>query len=112
MMAFSVDEFNERIQNLSKALGDSEEYMNTLSEIQKDREELASRPVYDESEVKDSDGTPWKNKYEEMRTRYRERFFTSSEEIKEDQYADIKKDDRSTTTTFSDLFKYRESDVK
>lgn len=52
----------------------------------------------------------WKAKYDDLRGRYIERFFTSPEQIKEDTEDDVKKD--GEVKSFDELFDDREGDYK
>ena len=89
------DEFVSILTNVSEKVGDSEEVMNDLKRIQ---------------EAFDVDGVSYKEKYDNAQRRYRERFFTSGEEVKDDQEEDIRKD--SSKLTFDSLFENREGDYK
>ena len=100
------DEFISILTNVSEKVGDSEEVMNDLKRIQEDFDERVEKAA----EAFDVDGVSYKEKYDNVQRRYRERFFTSSEEVKEDQYEDIKKD--SSKLTFDSLFSNREGDYK
>lgn len=100
------DEFVGILTNVSEKVGDSEEIMNDLKRIQEDFDERVEKSA----EAFDADGISYKEKYDNAQRRYRERFFTSSEEVKEDQYEDIKKD--SSKLTFDSLFENREGDYK
>ena len=74
------DEFRERLQSISAMGGDSEAITEALAELQTAYEQVNIAPQYTDADVKDKDGTTWKDKYDEMRTRYRERFFNGSNE--------------------------------
>ena len=100
------DEFVGILTNVSEKVGDSEEIMNDLKRIQEDFDERVEKSA----EAFDTDGVSYKEKYDNAQRRYRERFFTSSEEVKEDQYEDIKKD--NSKLTFDSLFENREGDYK
>lgn len=98
------DEFVSILTSVSEKLGDSEEVMDSLKKIQEDYDER----IKNETEAYDADGVSYKEKYDNVQRRYRERFFTSGEKVKEDQYEDIKKD--SSKLTFESLFENREGD--
>lgn len=100
------EEMKTILQNFSERFGDDETAMNELRRIQEDHEER----INNESRAYDSDGILYSEKYDNLKRRYRERFFTSDEEIKEDQKEDIKKD--SSKLTFESLFENREGDYK
>lgn len=72
----------ERLMEIAKKVteltGDNEEVMTLLAEVTNDFE--PTTPLSDE--VKDKDGVSWKEKYQNMREKYIDRFFNgSSEEI-------------------------------
>ena len=73
---------------------------------------MENREVYGQTDVFDSDGVRWSEKYDNMRRRYRERFFSSPDEAKDDQLEDIDKDDGSAEMTFESLFDEREGDYE
>lgn len=100
------DEFVSILTNVSEKVGDSEEVMNDLKRIQEDFDERVEKTA----EAFDVDGVSYKEKYDNAQRRYRERFFTSGEEVKDDQEEDIRKD--SSKLTFDSLFENRESDYK
>lgn len=52
----------------------------------------------------------WKAKYDELRGKYIDRFFTSPEQVKEDTEDDVKDD--GEVKSFDDLFDEREGDYK
>ena len=51
-------------------------------------------------------------KYDDMRRRYRDRFFTTGTAVIEAQEDDIEKDSDSTKMSYDDLFEDREGDYK
>lgn len=91
--------------------------MNRLKELFGDNEsDEAISFIEDVSDTFDSlsnasgDSEEWKTKYEEndaaWRKKYRDRFFGTCEEAKEEQEEDVKDD--SEVKTFDELFKERE----
>ena len=64
-------------------------------------------PRYTETDVFDKDGKRFSEKYGDLRKEYRERFFSSIPETKEEQKKDIEKD--SENLTFESLFKQRDT---
>lgn len=52
----------------------------------------------------------WKAKYDDLRGKYIDRFFTSPEEVKRDTEEDVKED--GEIKTFEELFEDREGDYK
>lgn len=97
------DEFRERLQSISAMGGDSEAITEALGEIQTAYEQVNVAPQYTDADVKDKDGTTWKDKYDEMRTRYRERFFNGSNESNSNDSDNAASS--SDTINFDDLFK-------
>lgn len=82
-----------------------------LGEIRKVRDYVFANNASN-TDISDSDGVKWRDKYTEMKKRYHDRFFSTPSETKADQREDIEKDDNSTTVSFNDLFSKRESDYK
>lgn len=91
--------------------------MNRLKELFGDNEsDEAISFIEDVSDTFDSlsnasgDSEEWKTKYEEndaaWRKKYRDRFFGTGEEVKDEQEEDVKDD--SEVKTFDELFKERE----
>lgn len=101
-MSLTTEEFTSYIHRISELSGDNEEVMNLLNDIQQDRTE----PQYTETDVFDTDGRRFSEKYGNLRREYRERFFSSIPETKEEQKKDIEKD--SENLTFESLFKQRD----
>lgn len=97
------DEFRERLQSISAMGGDSEAITEALAELQTAYEQVNIAPQYTDADVKDKDGTTWKDKYDEMRTRYRERFFNGSNESNSNDSDNAASS--SDTINFDDLFK-------
>lgn len=97
------DEFRERLQSISAMGGDSEAITEALGELQTAYEQVNVAPQYTDADVKDKDGTTWKDKYDEMRTRYRERFFNGSNESNSNDSDNAASS--SDTINFDDLFK-------
>lgn len=71
----------ERLMEIAKKVteltGDNEEVMTLLAEVTNDFE--PTTPVSD-GDVKDTDGVSWKVKYQNMREKYIDRFFSGSGE--------------------------------
>ena len=101
-MALTTEEFTAHIHRISELSGDNEEVMNLLNDIQQDRTE----PQFTETDVFDTDGKRFSEKYGNLQKQYRERFFSSIPETKEEQKKDIEKD--SENLTFESLFKQRD----
>lgn len=96
------------------AVRTSEELMEVLKEKFDDSDD-SLKVIEDFSdtfkEYETKIGEDWKTKYEqndaEWRQRYRERFFSSPVEVKEEQKEHIKEED-GKVRTFDELFKERE----
>ena len=93
------------------ALFNKTELLNKLSEIFGDSTDDKILALYDYiDDISEEEQEDWERKYKEndnmWRQRYRERFFTTGEEIKEDQEEDVKDDGEEVT--FEDLFEERE----
>ena len=101
-MPLTAEEFTAHIHRISELSGDNEEVMNLLNDIQQDRTE----PQFTETDVFDTDGRRFSEKYGDLRREYRERFFSTIPETKKDQKEDIEKD--SENLTFEALFKQRD----
>lgn len=109
------EELRTVLASISEKTGDDDEIMESLRSIQTafdERDAVVNDPVYNESDVYDEDGVRWSEKYDNMKKRYRDRFFSSIDEAIEDQEEDIEKDDSSTVTSFEELFEEREGDYK
>lgn len=104
MAVLDRDKFFERIK---ERLGedDSDETLSYLEDITDTYEDLERRSRREDEE-------DWKSKYEsldgEWRKRYRDRFFSSREEVKEEQEEDIKDDGKKRS--FETLFEEREGE--
>lgn len=103
MAMLEREKFFERIK---ERLGedDSDEALSFLEDVTDTYDDLERRAA--------GDGEDWKGKYEaldgEWRKRYRERFFGSREEVKEEQEEDVKDDGK--TKSFDTLFGEREGE--
>jgi hypothetical protein len=99
MSVLSQEEFLKRIQSL---VGEdtTDEAMHTIEDFTDTYNTLSAKPA----------GEDWKQKYTEndemWRKKYRDRFFSTGEQVKEEQNKDVQEDGREIT--FSDLFKERE----
>ena len=101
MAMLDREKFFERIK---ERLGedDSDEALSFLEDVTDTYDDLERRAA--------GDGEDWKGKYEaldgEWRKRYRERFFGTREEVKEEQEEDVKDDGK--VRSFDTLFEERE----
>ena len=101
-MSLTAEEFTAHIHRISELSSNNEEDMNLLNDIQQDRTE----PQLTEVDVFDKDGKRFSEKYGDLKKQYRERFFSSIPEVKQDQKKDLEKD--SENLTFEALFKQRD----
>lgn len=86
---------------LKRIIGDRELTDDMLDDIKK------LKDSYDEQQGM---ANQWKSKYDDLRGRYIERFFTSPEQVKEDTEEDVKED--GEVKSFDELFDEREGDYK
>ncbi len=97
-----IDEFGD------KFIEDTES-MEKLKKVRDGIAELGT-PKYNDSDVFDTDGKRFSEKYENTKRMYRERFFSTPEEAKEEQDENIEFDNKSADIKFEDLFEAREGD--
>lgn len=100
----SMEERRAKFMKISELAGDNDEIMTELKSLQDDdseREGAGSK--YSESDVIAEDGKRWSEKYEEMRTKYREAFFAGAEP-KEEEITDPPEKNPAEEITFDDLF--------
>lgn len=86
---------------LKRIIGDRDLTDDMLEDIKK------LKDSYDEQQGMANN---WKSKYDDLRGRYIERFFTSPGQIKDDTEDDVKKD--GELKSFDELFDDREGDYK
>lgn len=90
----------------------NEELLAKIKELVKDNTSDAALSVLEDATdtLTAEGGEDWKAKYEEndkmWRDKYKERFFTTGEEVKKEQEQNVKDDGENVT--FDDLFKKRE----
>ena len=91
----------EIMEMLRKKIGDDDESLQILEDV---------TDTFGDVETSDE----WKTRYDELdrqwRERYRERFFTSGEEVKRETEAALEKDEDADDMTFAELFEEREGD--
>lgn len=106
------EEFQAFINKISAAFVEDDDIMNEMRRAvdeYPDREVAESPEDTDETVIKNGEtDVDWRSKYDDLSRRYRERFFTNGEEVKEAQREDIEKD--GERLTFESLFKTREGD--
>lgn len=109
MARLTKEEHNELMSHL---MGDEQnDEMEEL--VRKLRDDFDESLAVDEKEVNDEEGDKedWKSKYDDLYSKYKERFLdvsTSGEEVKKEQTEDVKEDDKSTKKTYTELFKEKE----
>ena len=103
----SKTEFADLLKTLVSVIetGDTDQIMDSLKEVQ-DHYNSALDGISREE-------TDWKQKFEDMKNKYIERFFSGAEEAIEEQKEDISKDiTDKTDITIDELFEKRESDYR
>lgn len=95
------DEYDER-EGMLRRYG--ERYDGENRE-RKEREESPPEEREKDLDGVDREDIDWRGKYEEIRKKYVERFFSSPEQAKEEQNEDVTKD--GETMTYEELFKER-----
>lgn len=93
-MKLSKDE-HEKILKVIAEVGELNE--NLMNDIQRLRDDFSGR---------EKGGGEFEEKYNELKKRYIDRFFTDPEEVKEETEKDVKRD--GTVQTFDELFEKRE----
>lgn len=121
-MALTRDEYVELLKHISETGGDTDDMLEALKRLQDDFDEREGmlreigesrdKETYTNDDVFDKDGVKWSEKYDDMRRRYRDRFFTTGTAVIEAQEDDIEKDSDSTKMSYDDLFEDREGDYK
>lgn len=104
----SKDEIKAKIMHISELAGDNEDIMNELASLQSEFDERDNAtPQYTESDVMDSNGVRWSQRFTDMQTKYRERFFGGDPD-KNTQPPDNNEGETSAPEaeeiTFNDLF--------
>lgn len=121
-MALTRDEYVELLKHISETGGDTDDMLEALKRLQDDFDEREGmlrelgesrdKETFTNDDVFDKDGVKWSEKYDDMRRRYRDRFFTTGTAVIEAQEEDIEKDTDSTKMSYDDLFEDREGDYK
>lgn len=103
----SKTEFADLLKTLVSVIetGDTDQIMDSLKEVQEHYNSAL--------DVTSREETDWKQKFEDMKNKYIERFFSGAEEAIEEQKEDISKDiTDKTDITIDELFEKRESDYR
>ena len=106
MSRLTKEEHDEILRGI---LGDGDltpEMEDFMDRLRKDFDE--SLIVDEDVENKGDTEVDYKEKYETLKERYKERFFTSPEEVKKEQEEDVKDDSESDKKEYKELFKERE----
>lgn len=100
----------EITQEIGKRVDNDDTILEMMAEISNAFDE---KPAFNETDVYDNNGVKWSEKYDDLSRRYRERFITGGEEVKDTQRADIIADvtDRMSTN-YEDLFEDRTGDYE
>lgn len=89
---------------ISELSGDNEDIMNSLAELQQDDVERGNnKTTYSDADVQDKDGVRWEKKYNDMKTKYRERFFGAGTAEHEPE-PEPEPEQKAEKVTFDDLF--------
>lgn len=112
-MAFSKEEHEGLLKQIAETGGDTENMLDLIQKLRDDYDErigMENKIQEDETEL---GGEKWKEKYEELRRKYIDRFFATPEEAKKDMYEvkeeakeDVKRDGKKVS--FEELFEERE----
>lgn len=119
-MALTRDEYMQILERISETGGFTEAMLDDLQKLKDDyderegmlrvEDEASDKTVYTDDQVYDTDGVSWRDKYDDMKRRYKARFFSTPLEAKEEQIEDIASDSDSTTRTYEEIFETREGD--
>lgn len=97
-----IDEFGDKFVEDTESMEKLKKVRDGIGEM--------GQPKYSDSDVFDTDGKRFSEKYENAKRMYRERFFSTPNEAKEEQEENIELDDKSADIKFEDLFEKREGD--
>ena len=105
------EEIKDRLIRISELAKDDEAIMNELKGLQDDVYNVIDNISTEEvDDSVDENGGKWSERYDDMVRKYRERFFSDEEEVKEEQIEDIRSDNNAYDIEYEDLFKTREGD--
>lgn len=99
------EEFKNKISEISQATNDNEYVMNALKDLNQAFLDASSTPKYSKSDVYDDDEISWKEKYENMKEKYREAFFNGAPVKNDSNSQTLESDMQATTITINDLFR-------
>lgn len=131
-MAMNREEYVDLLKKIAESGGDTDDMLEMLKRLQDDyderegmlrrdgetydgenaqeREEVETRG-YTDADVMDKDGVRWSMKYDDLRRKYRDRFFTTEEKIKETQDTDVY-EDSDVAMSYDELFEKRGGDYE
>lgn len=94
----TLEERRRLLTDISEKTGDNEEVMNMLKQLEQDNDAGFQREdVYDGDEK-------WKDKYEKLRTIYRERFFNNGDDMERKEYEVKEETTEAGEVSFDSLF--------
>lgn len=111
MSRLTKEEHDEILRGI---LGDGDltpEMEDFMDRLRKDFDEslvIDEKEANEDVENKGDKEVDYKEKYETLKERYKERFFTAPEEVKKEQEEDVKDDSESDKKEYKELFKERE----
>lgn len=100
------DTYLERLNAIGEKIGDNDELMEMLQGLLSEYDADVIPPAYEESDVLADDGVKWRDKYDDLLRRHRERFFSSGEEV----VKHVEEDDEEQAMSYEDLFDNRDGD--
>lgn len=100
------ESFVERLNAIGGKIGDNDELMEMLQGVLNEYDTDVVPPTYEEADVMADDGVKWRDKYDDLLRRHRERFFTSGA----DEH--VTEDDENQQLEFSQLFEERDGDYE
>lgn len=104
------DAYLERLTAIGEKIGDNDELLEMLQGLLSEYDADVIPPVYEESDVLADDGVKWRDKYDDLLRRHRERFFSSGEEVVENIDEHVEEDDEEQAMSYEDLFANRDGD--
>lgn len=99
------EEFKNKISEISQATNDNEYVMNALKELNEAFIDVSGAPSYAKTDVYDDDEITWKEKYINMKEKYREAFFNGAPVKNDSNSQTLESDMQATTITINDLFR-------
>lgn len=106
------ESFVERLNAIGEKIGDNDELMEMLQGVLTEYDADVVPHTYEEADVMADDGVKWRDKYDDLLRRHRERFFTSGAEVEGGVDEPVTEDDENQQLEFSQLFEEREGDYE